>query len=149
METQVDATKVCARCNRRKPIDMFYRQPKALDGHQGKCKSCTKKAVRARYVAAIDRIREYERERSKDPERKVKAAEYLRQRRARHPGKARARNAVSNALQRGLLARQPCAHCGTTMKVQAHHHDYRKPLDVEWLCFKCHREHAHGQKVAA
>lgn len=62
--------------------------------------------------------------------------------------KYKARTAVSNALRDGRLIKQPCEHCGATEKVQAHHNDYSKPLDVEWLCFKCHREHAHGQTTS-
>lgn len=29
--------------------------------------------------------------------------------------------------------------CGTSEKVHAHHHDYAKPLEVRWLCFRCHK----------
>lgn len=46
----------------------------------------------------------------------------------------------------GALVPLPCAVCGAK-KVQAHHHDYSRPLDVEWLCFACHQA-AHG-KVSA
>ncbi len=31
-----------------------------------------------------------------------------------------------------------CSDCGET-KVEAHHEDYSKPLDVEWLCKKHHK----------
>lgn len=48
-----------------------------------------------------------------------------------------AREAVGNALKYGKLIRQPCRACGVT-KVHAHHHDYERPLDVQWLCPKHH-----------
>jgi ribosomal protein S27AE len=32
-----------------------------------------------------------------------------------------------------------CSKCGA--KAQAHHDDYKKPLDVRWLCPKHHGEH--------
>lgn len=55
--------------------------------------------------------------------------------------KRRAHRAVEWAVKTGKLTRTPC-HCGAT-EVQAHHHDYAKPLDVVWLCSACHgREHA-------
>lgn len=64
---------------------------------------------------------------------------------ARHPEKRAARGAVSSAVQRGTLKKQPCVRCGAP-KTQAHHHDYSKPLDVTWLCPPCHRlEHPHGR----
>ena len=35
--------------------------------------------------------------------------------------------------------------CGQTHElIEAHHHDYSKPLDVEWLCPHCHAR-AHGR----
>lgn len=56
--------------------------------------------------------------------------------------KNRARAAVYRAIQRGDLIKQPCGMCGTDKSVQGHHHDYSKPLDVEWLCYHCHmKEH--------
>lgn len=56
-----------------------------------------------------------------------------------------ARSFVSVALSRGRLARQPCRDCGAT-PAEAHHKDYAKPLEVEWLCRPCHRaHHRHGE----
>ena len=64
-------------------------------------------------------------------------AKYLRHIK-KHPLKKKARDAVRYALITGKLIKQPC-HCGEK-KVEAHHEDYSKPLDVTWLCFKHHRE---------
>ena len=32
-----------------------------------------------------------------------------------------------------------CEVCGKLCKVVAHHSDYSKPYDVEWLCHSCHK----------
>lgn len=56
--------------------------------------------------------------------------------------------AVRRAIERGGLVRpETCERCGLVPSptsvgraaIQAHHHDYSKPLDVEWICAKCHR----------
>jgi len=44
------------------------------------------------------------------------------------------------AIKCGLLVRKPCEVCSEE-KVDAHHDDYTKPLDVRWLCRKHHNEH--------
>ena len=52
-----------------------------------------------------------------------------------------ARSVSNHAIRDGKLKREPCEACGNP-KSEAHHHDYNKPLDVEWLCKKCHfQEH--------
>ncbi len=56
--------------------------------------------------------------------------------------KARARAYLNTYLRKGRVEKKPC-NCGVK-RVQAHHHDYAFPLDVEWLCKKHHRErHGH------
>jgi hypothetical protein len=35
----------------------------------------------------------------------------------------------------------PCSVCGDTIRVEAHHPDYRFPAVFVWLCRKCHTRH--------
>jgi predicted Zn-ribbon and HTH transcriptional regulator len=58
---------------------------------------------------------------------------------------ARAHTAVYAAVERGQLQRQPCEECGAT-ETHAHHPDYRKPLEVRWLCGTHHRQ-LHGLEL--
>jgi len=113
------------------------------DGYLGKCKMCTKVDTRRRYNSKRKEVAAYERQRALTPERRQKVLEYQRKRRIQNPSKSTARNAVSNAIRDGRLTREPCNICGDP-KSQAHHHDYSKPFDVKWLCFRHHRE-THGR----
>lgn len=56
---------------------------------------------------------------------------------------ARAHTMVTKAIRDGRLTRQPCEVCGAG-KVDAHHDDYDKPLEVRWLC-RLHHHHLHLQ----
>ena len=139
--------KHCFKCGINKNITEFYVHKKMGDGHLGKCKKCTKKDVQDRYdnPEARLKIAEYERKRFKDPERKKKIYLYALKRKKKHPKKHKSRWMVTSYIKRGILVKKPCEICGE-IKSQAHHTDYRKPLEVKWLCFKHHREE-HGQKI--
>lgn len=114
------------------------------DGHLGKCKPCARRDVRLNRMSKRGQYQAYERERNRRPERRAAKLVYERSHRARHPGRARARAALAYAVRTGKVQRLPCRVCGSP-RSEAHHRDYRKPLDVDWLCFKHHREHGHGQ----
>lgn len=45
--------------------------------------------------------------------------------------------AARKAAQRHVMA-EKCSVCGSTERVERHHPDITKPLDVEILCFRCH-----------
>lgn len=65
-----------------------------------------------------------------------------------------AQNVLEKAVSRGRVKRKTaCETCGSTAKfkngrtaIQAHHPDYNKPLDVMWLCQRCHHEWHRKQK---
>lgn len=52
--------------------------------------------------------------------------------------KSNCRSIANVAQRRGKLRPQPCEVCGET-KVEKHHDDYSKPLQVRWLCRTHHR----------
>ncbi len=140
--------KTCFKCKQLLPITDFYQHDAMTSGTLGKCKECTKRDVRDNYRRNRDHYRKYEQARFKDPARKLNLARYMKRMRELHPEKYKARVMLNNAVRDGRITPGPCEMCGETRGVQAHHDDYFKPLDVNWLCFKCHRTHKHGQEVA-
>lgn len=59
-----------------------------------------------------------------------------------NPEKRVAQVALNNAIRDGRVVKpSACQKCGQVRKLQAHHHDYTTPLEVDWLCIPCHRTH--------
>lgn len=57
----------------------------------------------------------------------------------KHKHKQEARLQVRYAIQRKEFIRPlVCENCSEIRKLSAHHTDYSKPLEVKWLCVKCH-----------
>jgi len=107
----------------------------------GYCRSCQRDYMRAW--------------RARNPEL---MAEYRRRREAKHgthkkpkdPAQRRAQWAVSYALEKGRLVRPLCCpQCGRKVRVDAHHEDYSKPLEVEWLCRRCHMTRHADEELTA
>ena len=60
--------------------------------------------------------------------------------------KTRAKNEMYQATKKGIVVRpDECSKCHKKCKPMGHHSDYERPLDVEWLCAKCHgATHSNG-----
>lgn len=131
--------KRCSRCKVTKDIAEFHKDRSRPSGLQIRCKSC--------HLATNREWGE------RHPEVRAKN-EALRPKKDRNvTGEARlAHRAVEAALARGSLVRPTsCSACDRTLqRIHAHHDDYSKPLDVRWLCQRCHaRHHASIRETAA
>lgn len=130
--------KRCFKCGQSKPLSHFYKHPEMKDGHLNKCKECTKIDVRANFKDNKSYYKQYEKKRGQTPERKANKRIYEDTHKVNNPDKYKARTAVGNAIRDGRSIRKSCRVCGK--KAEAHHVDYSKPLDVDWLCRTHHRE---------
>lgn len=147
--------KKCFKCGETKPLSEFYKHSAMGDGHLNKCKECTKNDVNMHRLNNIEYIREYDRKRSSQQKRvelrkKVtktwindgRHAESQKRYKEKYPEKYRARNIFYAAKRDGKIIKpEACSVCGLeTKRLEAHHSDYSKPLDVQWLCISCHAE---------
>ena len=116
--------KICTKCGLEKDGFEFGLRRRSPDGLQAWCRDCR---------------REYQRvyaQNFRDPERHRQA-----QRRYvfRNAEKNRAHGIVRKAVQSArMIVPTWCQRCGCVTDLEAHHHDYSKPLAVEWLCSICH-----------
>lgn len=73
-----------------------------------------------------------ERERKKQRERYAK-------KKAQMLPKHNAHKLVMFAIKLGVLKKPlACSRCNSSKKIEGHHEDYSKPLEVVWLCKSCH-----------
>ena len=124
--------KTCTTCGDLKPITEFHRR--RMLGPDGRMHECA--------VCRCLRMRAY----AKSPHGREKRRAMAAARRANDDGREAARNAVMNAVASGRLVRpSACEECGAAGRVEGHHPDYSKPLEVRWLCDTCHYA-VHGRK---
>lgn len=56
-----------------------------------------------------------------------------------HKDKINARSKVNYYVKKGKIIKpKECSKCKKEKKLDAHHQDYSKPLEVIWLCRTCH-----------
>lgn len=128
----------CTKCGVTKEHTLanFNRRKNAF-GWYMQCKPCRS------YVSRMVHRKNYsvEKQHAKDVKKKSlgKQLEASRLSQSRYPEKHRARYLLRNAVKRGDVTKSPCKVCGE-VRVEAHHHDYSKPYEVEWLCKKHHME---------
>lgn len=134
-------TKKCSECGRILPLSEFNKKRNSKDGLQDRCRECFSRYNRARYAANREKTKEaVRRYRAENPqcelETRIKACE-------KNPNHKNAYMALDAAIRAGIVEKPDvCSGCGkhaTGRGLEAHHHDYSKPLDVIWLCKKCHR----------
>jgi hypothetical protein len=137
----------CTRCGEVRLVEEFPPHKKTRDGRNSICRACLRRMAR-----------EYRR-RNQEHYRRI-----ARESRRRHyfPGKfaalspeeaakCRSRDAAKQALKSGRLRRPDrCQACGRppspTLRIEMHHPDYSRPLDVVFLCSLCHGQ-AHQRFV--
>lgn len=149
--------KKCRKCGVEKELSCYYKHKQMLDGYLNICKDCTKERVGVHRKNNIDSIRAYDRKRglldhrleanrirSRNPTDKQKNKKYLYTKKYREENKIKyaCHILVANALKTKKLVKPiECSECsGKDRIIHGHHEDYMKPLDVIWLCNKCHKK---------
>jgi hypothetical protein len=138
-------------------LQEFYRHPMMADGYLNHCKTCKRT-----YQQRRDELNR------QDPM-------WAARERARGRGKYHrlyasgrkwvwvdqplelkrwARQVFSNAVRDGRITKPAaCSACEQEVprrRLHGHHDDYSRPLDVEWLCARCHRQaHLSAPRKAA
>ena len=142
--------KMCSRCGKNKELDMFYKKYSSRNGYASECKAC--KLELCRKYRKTDKGRAVEERRRNTKKRKIYLEEYyqsdkykerVRSRNKRYykknQNKILAHRKLNNLIRVGKLVKpQECFECGAVARLDAHHEDYSKPLDVVWLCRSCH-----------
>lgn len=132
----VNAKKTCTKCNTEKPLYAFSLFKKGYLGRCSICKQCRNK----KSSAIPSELKEAERQLAV----KAAGARYS----AKNKHKRKAKDLVNQAIKVGQITKTNCEHCGSLDNIEGHHPDYSKPLEVIWLCIKCHNlEHIRLRKL--
>lgn len=135
-------TQICKKCGRELLITEFNWANKAKGKRQQMCRKCFSEYNKARYAKNPDKYKQDVKTYKKNNPKKVLETRLSTNK--KHPTKQNAQKCVDAALIAGVIVRPDhCYGCGCSSdehRIEAHHHDYSKPLDIVWLCTSCHRK---------
>jgi ribosomal protein S27AE len=145
--------KRCPRCSFVKPVSEWGQNRARYDGLGSLCRECFN--TWQRHSARKNRDKERIRQaawRDANPEKPREITRRYRQlhpdrvamrsphERSVHPERVKARKALYYAVKVGTVIRSAtCQQCNSSASTQGHHTDYSRPLDVRWLCPRCHK----------
>jgi len=157
--SESNSTKKCTKCKKIKLASGFYRDARIKSGLKADCKACCRlydrseagRLKQARHrktekfkLSQAKHEKTERRKRSKVEYRKSDAGKLsnikgVDKYKSSNPLKIKAHSVICVAIHSGRMENPGnCSECKITGKAEAHHDDYSLPLDVRWLCRKCH-----------
>lgn len=149
--------KKCPKCKVEKDVNGFYKDAKTKDGLNGICKVCRLEMDRNRrksnpewvqrrkennslyHQKNRDVVRARHRKIRGTEEGKLSHQRSVAKWKKQNSNKVLAHRAIERAVLRGeIIPKKNCEVCGSNYNIEAHHPDYRKRLEVIWLCKMCH-----------
>jgi hypothetical protein len=132
------SVKVCNKCGIERPLDYFAKEKRYIGGRHHICRICHREHRRK-----SDNKHRAKRQAAK----KIYIAEVGYFNLGDNRKKANCRHYFSVFKRKHNIPKEPCYCCGEE-RTQAHHENYEYPLQVVWLCTKCHNKvHYDGLKV--
>lgn len=142
--------KQCFTCKKYKLYKEFYKDIKHKDGYLGNCKECVsvfnkKYCKTQKYKETKKKYRSTEK--YKEVQRNYNKAYhntdgYKKKQNEKSNLYSHIHRKERNARQqayKNIIKSDSCDRCGrNNVKLQFHHNDYNKPLEVETLCILCH-----------
>ena len=140
--------KKCKKCEIEKNEHQFNKWYKktGATGYRTNCKQCesfNNKNFREQNKENL-KIKRRERTGAKqkryctDPLQRKRNEDIYRSQR-KYPEKAAARIFLNSYIRMGKIMKPDiCEMCLKKIKIEGHHEDYSKPLEVKWVCKRCH-----------
>ncbi len=130
--------KICTSCGREKDESEFAKSSRNKDGLRYSCCLCNSLASKEWRKNNSERHAQNNKKWASN--NKSNCCARVKKYRDKHPEVNVAHNAVKVAIRSGRMVRQQCKVFDCFDIGEAHHEDYDKPLDVEWLCTKHHKQ---------
>lgn len=140
-------TKHCYQCKQDKAVSLFNNRASSKDGKDNRCKDCNKMSCKKHYQDNSDVCKIRALKYKYTEKHKIWYKEYFQK--VKSSSEMVARKRVYCALKSGVLVKKDfCERCLVKCSTQAHHYDYKKPLEVLFVCIPCHNIiHQHEQHL--
>lgn len=142
--------KECKICKTIKSLSEFGKSKTGKYGHDAQCKKCRYiKTGRDYFLRNKEKCYENAKKwhannrehiNAKTRERYAEDNSVIIERDRRHAEKKKAQHLVQTHVRRGKITKPTiCSICNCESKrIEGHHADYSKPLEVIWVCNQCH-----------
>lgn len=144
-------TRICSKCRIEKTFDNFYKNSSKKLGIDYQCKECCKESKKI--YNSKPETRELRRANGYIIRKREDVKKYQREYKRKYSNdkheiiKYKARQEVKKAVLNNILEKESvCSLCySDKFRIEAHHEDYSKPLDVIWCCSRCHADIHYGR----